>query len=115
MAVKTPVLGYPSKTAAVIALRKEGLSTSAIARKLFIAPSSVSALEASHARSMHQRSDRPEKDHGRAVLLTPDVYRLLGPHAARRDMSVSHLARLIIETAVDEKMIDAILDDEVAA
>lgn len=115
MASRQPTLGYPSKTAAVLALRKQGLSTRGIAHKLFIAPSSVSALEASHARTMHRLPDTPAKDHGRAVLLTPDVHRLLGPHAARRNMSVSHLARLIIEIAVDEKMIDAILDDGVAA
>lgn len=111
MGARKPALGYPSRTDAVIALRKQGLSTAIIARRLLITASQVSALEASHARSMNKRSDAPTKDHGRAVLLTADVHRLLGPHAAKRDMSVSHLARLLIETAVDDNMIDAILDD----
>ena len=35
----------------------------------------------------------------------------IGPHAARRDMHPNRLARLIVETVVDEKMVDAVLDD----
>jgi hypothetical protein len=35
----------------------------------------------------------------------------LGPHAARRNMHPNCLARLIVETVVDEGIIDAVLDD----
>ena len=35
----------------------------------------------------------------------------LRPYAARRGVSVNALARRIVETVVDEKMVDAVLDD----
>jgi len=36
----------------------------------------------------------------------------LGPHAAKRGIHPNHLARLLVEMAVDEGLIDSILDDE---
>jgi len=36
----------------------------------------------------------------------------LAPHAARRGVHVNTLARQIVETVVDERLVDAVLDDE---
>lgn len=93
-----PTLGYPSRTAAVMALRAEGLDTGAIAARIGISRECVSALE--HSAARHPR--RPPYPEGRAVLLAPDTFAALGPHAARRCIAPGTLARLIIETVLDE-------------
>lgn len=105
-----PALGYSSRSEAVIALRRRNLSTDEIARQLGITTSIVTALEHSAMRS-RTRQVLPASQHGRTVLFPIDVLDRLQPHAAKRGIHANHLARLIVETAVDEDMIDAILDD----
>lgn len=107
MSAAKPILGYPSHSAAVVALRSSGLSTAAIAAQLGIAHASVTAFEHSAGR----RRARPSEALGRTVLFPTDVLDRLAPHAARRGMHPNCLARLIVETVVDEDMIDAVLDD----
>lgn len=108
MSAPKPILGYPSHSAAVVALRAEGLSTTEIAGRLGIRHASVTAFEHSAGR---RRPQRPSEALGRTVLFPVDVLNALGPHAAKRGMHPNHLARLIVETVVDEGMIDAVLDD----
>jgi hypothetical protein len=45
------------------------------------------------------------------MVVPVDVLDALSPHAARRGMTVNHLARLIVTIIVDENMVDAVLDD----
>lgn len=108
MGAAKPCLGYPSRTAAVHGLRAQGLTTRAIAAAIGIPDNTVLALECGDRRI---RAIRPTEEMGRAVLFPVDVLAALGPHAARRGIHPNSLARLIVETAVDENMIDAILDD----
>jgi len=110
MGAAKPCLGYPSRTAAVIGLRQQGLSTRQIAESIGIEPKTVLALEVGASRPKRERSDYEYL--GRAVLVPTDVLDALGPHAAKRGISVNGLARLIISTVVDEGMIDAVLDDD---
>jgi len=49
---------------------------------------------------------------GRTIVFPVDILDALRPHAAKRGMHVNSLARRIVETVVDEKMVDALLDDE---
>ncbi|KEZ00118.1 hypothetical protein AI27_12685 [Sphingomonas sp. BHC-A] len=104
-----PALGYPSRTAAVVALRAQGMNTSQIGNALGIANKTVVALEIGSSRP------RREPGHstmlGRTVVIPTDVLDALGPHAARRCISVNALARLIVTTVIDDGMIDAVLDD----
>lgn len=109
MGAAKPCLGYPSRTAAVIGLRKQGLTTGQIAQAIGISAKTVTALECGSGRPTRERSDREYL--GRAVLVSTDVLDALGPHAAKRGISVNSLARLIVHTVVDEGMIDAVLDD----
>jgi hypothetical protein len=111
MSSAKPILGYPSYSAAVVALRAAGLPTAAIAARLGIKHASVTAFEHSAGRRKH----RPAEAKGRTVLFPVDVLAALGPHAARRNIHPNCLARLIVETVVDEGMIDAVLDDGCAA
>lgn len=105
-----PTLGYPTRTAAVLALRNQRMSTSEIARAIGINESTVTALEHSAGRR-RGRAPRRHEELCRTVLFPVDVLDVLGPHAARRNMHPNRLARLIVETVVDENMIDAVLDD----
>ena len=104
-----PCLGYPTRTAAVHALRGEGLSTRAIAREIGIPEKNVIALECSGSRP--KRMPRPSEALGRTVVLPVDVLNSLGPHAARRNISPNHLVRLLISTIVDEGLVDSVMDD----
>lgn len=101
--------GYPSRTAAIIAYRRAGASTGEIADLIGINANTVTALEASAARS--QRRAASTEHPGRAVLLPVETFDKLSPHAAKRGRSVSHLVRALIQTVVEENMIDAVLDD----
>ncbi|MFO6448637.1 hypothetical protein ACLBKU_15995 [Erythrobacter sp. NE805] len=109
MGASKPCLGYPSRTAAVLGLRQQGLTTRQIANAIGISTSTVTALECGSSRPKRERSDYQYL--GRAVLVPTDVLHALGPHAAKRGVSVNGLARLIVCTVVDEGMIDAVLDD----
>jgi transcriptional regulator with XRE-family HTH domain len=109
MGAAKPCLGYPSRTAAVLGLRQQGLNTGQIAQAIGIKPQTVTALECGSSRPQRERSDYQYL--GRAVLVPTDVLDALGPHAAKRGISVNNLARLIVSTVVDEGMIDAVLDD----
>lgn len=100
-----PTLGYPSRTAAVLALRAQRLPTDKIAARIGIEPKTVIALEVSAGRARHMAQSC------RTVLFPLDVLDQLGPHAARRGTTANELARRIVETVLDDKMVDAVLDD----
>lgn len=108
-----PTLGYANRTEAVLALRGQGLDTTAIAARVGIEPKTVGALEASAARSK-ARARRPAEEQGRTVLFPVDVLNGLRRPAERRGIHPNHLARLIIEAVIDGKLVDAVLDDEEA-
>lgn len=108
MPVRKPVLGYPSKTDAVLALRLKGRSTQEIAKAIGCRIQTVAAFE----RSAANRRPRDEEDHpGRVLLLREETFVDLQPHATRRRCGVSELARRIVETVVDAGLVDAVLDD----
>lgn len=109
MGAPKPCLGYPSRTAAVVGLRGKGLTTRQIAEAIGIGISTVSALELGSGRP--RRAPRASEQLGRTVVIPIDVLDQLGPHAAKRCVSVNHLVRLLISTIVDEGMVDAIMDD----
>ncbi len=109
MGTRKQTLGFPSRTDAVLAMRSQRLSTRQIAERIGIPESTVTALE--HSAGRARRQPRPHEELCRTVLFPLDVLDALGPHAARRNMHPNRLARLIVEIVVDEKMIDAVLDD----
>lgn len=111
MGAAKPTLGYPSRTDAVLALRASGLTTSQIAARIGIADATVTALEHSSGRA-RLRAKRPAEVNGRTILFPRHLLDQLGPHAAKRGIHPNTLARMIVEIAVDELLIDSILDDE---
>jgi hypothetical protein len=107
-----PTLGYPSRTAAVLALRQQRLTTAEIGARIGIPPQTVAALEASTRRERGLSSaseDRGERY--RTVLFPIELLRDLRPHAVKRDITVNELARQIVEAAIQGKLVDAVLDD----
>lgn len=110
MGAPKQTLGYSSRTEAVLALRASGLSTRQIAERIGIPENTVTALEHSSGRAK-KRPTRPSEENGRTILFPCRVLDRLGPHAAKRGIHPNHLARLLVEVAVDEGLIDSILDD----
>lgn len=103
-----PTLGYPSRTAAVLDLRAKGLSTAEIARRIGIDSAVVSALELT-TRRWRGRQTRPAES--RAIVFPAEVLDRARPHAARRGISANELVRRLVVHAIDEDMVDAVLDD----
>lgn len=101
-------LGYPSRTAAVAALRQSGLSTQQIANRIGIEPKTVSALEADQRRTRAATATIPS-----GVVFPLSVRLRLRPAAARRSMSVEQLMVEMMERIADDCLVDAILDDGV--
>jgi hypothetical protein len=101
-----PALGYPSRTAAVLALRADSVPTTEIAERLGIEAKTVAALENSAARSRALAAEG-----NRTILFPPELIEALMPHAARRGISANALARRLIETVVESELVDAVLDD----
>lgn len=104
--MKKPTLGYPSRTDAVLAMRAQNIPTNVIAARCGIDLKTVSALE-----SCAGRRRRPAAAGNRTVLFPQDLLSSLGPHAARRGITPNELARRIVETVIDDGLIDSVLDD----
>lgn len=107
-----PSLGYPSRTAAVIALRQQGCTTREIAERVGIEPKTVTALECSawpRRATTGQSGTVYSHDFGSVPL---NIRQMLRPHAAKRGMTTDRLMREIIEAVVIGKLVDAVLDDD---
>ncbi len=105
-----PTLGFSSRTEAVLALRSDGCTTRQIADRIGIPENTVTALEHSSGRAK-VRALRPAELNGRTVLFPRYLLDRLGPHAAKRCVHPNSLARMIVEIAVDDDLVDSILDD----
>jgi hypothetical protein len=111
MGAPKPCLGYRSRTEAVLALRKAGYSTAAIAEKIGIEVNAVSALESSGMRH-HDRCTPVKIPAARNALLLPQkLINALAPHAELRGLRPTELAFCILETVVNDGMVNAVLDD----
>ncbi len=104
-----PTLGYPTRTDAVMGLRRQGRTTREIAAALGVETKTVTALE--HSAGRARRTPRPCEEMGRTIVFQVDVLDALRPHAAARGVHVNALARRIVEEVVDAGLVDAVLDD----
>lgn len=100
--MSTPTLGYPSKTAAVIALSGEGKSAREIATLLGERPGDVRRI-----RNQARRDQRGR----RFAEITADVAEELQAHAQRRSVTINKLAQIILINVVEDGLIEAVLDD----
>lgn len=97
MPTAMPTKGYPSRIAAINALKRKGLGPTKIGKELGLSGRQVGCLMQSNRRAV--------------VNFPRDTLELLRPHAKKRRMSVSGLAIALVFAAADEGMVDAILDD----
>lgn len=108
-------LGHPTRTAAVQALRVQGLTTKQIANRIGIETKTVTALEASARRSGSAKTGLPRGRYmpspQNTVEMDVNTIRALRPHAARRSTTVAHLAKQLLAVLADDNLVDALLDD----
>jgi hypothetical protein len=111
MVARIPTIGYASRTDAVEALRKAGLSTDEIVSKLSISKVNVYSLER-EAKVRCAKRDRTTRRVRFAVLLTEQTLKDLHPHADLRNITANKLCQHIIEAVVSRNAIDDILNAE---
>lgn len=95
-----PVLGYASKSEAVVALRGLGWTERQIADKLGIKPNTVTSLEAKH----RQRAAKWRQ------TVEVNVHHDLIREASRRQLTTDELVNRILRNVVQDKLFNAILD-----
>lgn len=105
-----PCLGYPSRTAAVLAMLDAGRTHRQIGDAIGIAPATVAALANSGMRANSRTGRRQRLDHRTVVIEVETLNALVRP-AIRRNISVAVLVRRLIDTIVAHDMVDAVLDD----
>jgi len=103
-----PVMGYPSRTAAIRALEAEGMKRGEIARLLGMKSKDVSssACTAKKHRPKSFAFNKPQQ-----VYLGIHTVAALKPHADARGILPTKLVQMLIDTVVRDDMVDAVLDD----
>ena len=99
-----PTLGYPSRTAACVALNKRGLTDRQIADKIGIEPGTVAALRHS-ARRTGERSNF-------TINLSSEASSTLRMAATGRAIQSTTLIERLIEVICADDMFDAVLDED---
>lgn len=115
MSGPVPALGYPSRTAAALALRAGGVTDAEIALRLGISTHAVTGLISSAARRGKHDGDIDRSRPGdaiRPVDLPSDLVQSMRRHAARRDTTVDNLIRQILSAVIHDDLVDAVLDDD---
>ena len=109
-----PCLGYPSKTAAAMAMIASGTERSLVAERLGLSLSALGALVDDQGRPRRdaraQRGATP-RDLVAPVTISLATLEMLRPYARRSDMTVEALVRSIVDTVALERLVDAVLDD----
>lgn len=114
MGVGKPVLGYPSRTAAVLALRDQGMKNPEIASRIGIDGKTVAALLCNRGQREGGVS-QPATPRATGLIVPADVVSDLRAHAMRRSISVDRLILTLLERIAIDGLVDAVLDDAVPA
>ncbi|GAB4368161.1 MAG: hypothetical protein Kow00114_27260 [Kiloniellaceae bacterium] len=111
-----PTLGYPSRTACILALREEGKTVAEIAAAIGIPEHRVNSLDWFGTQARKRRRGPLSYDvDGPAVEFPGQMLDSLKPAARRRGMGVHHLVRKLVEKIVEDGLVEAVLDDAAAA
>jgi hypothetical protein len=105
-----PTKGYQSLTAAVAALMEQGKSDESVAAELGISKNRVAV--AKHSIRKHSKRQPAGTHSGINIEVPRTLMADLAPHAARRGMTPSKLAREILIAVIMDRMVDAVMDDE---
>ena len=104
MAKPIPTLGYPSRTAAVAALAKQGKSMPEIA--------DLVGITVKQAQNLYYDANKWRYERVK-VHLRRDILDELSPHARKRGINSHELAERILKVIQDDNLVDAILDDRI--
>ena len=109
-----PTLGYPTKHAAAKALRAKGLKPREIAALLGVSPSAAyQLLIYDKTRKRAPAGAQRWRESGRTSLcLGKRLTHALTPAAQARGLSVTQLARRLLQAAAEDNLVDAVLDDQ---
>lgn len=110
MSAPIPALGYPSRTAAAMALKDQGIGNGEIAARLGIDKNKVNSLLSSVGGNRQDRGARKNQT-AAPVAVTIEHRQKLRAAAAARRLTVDALMCLLIERIADDRLVDAILDD----
>lgn len=102
MAKPIPTLGYPTRSAAVLALDEQKKSINEIADAIGITPKQAANLLYEGRKSRYDRTNIP---------VCKSVLRALEPHACRRKLNSRTLAERILKVVTESGLVDAVLDD----
>lgn len=97
-----PCLGYPSRSAAVLALRERGLSHHQIAARTGIPVENIGAL---------YHSARRSRDGVRSMPVQVATLKALAPAAEARGLTIAELVDRLLGAIADGQLVDAVLDD----
>lgn len=100
-----PTLGYPSKSAAIVALQEQGWKLREIGDRLGMTERQASSL----ATRYRQREKRKAGE--RTLVLDPLLHTDLRRHAVHYGTSVEQLVFRLLMVIVSDKLVDAILDE----
>ncbi len=103
-------LGYPSRVAAIAALRGKDMTEREIAALIGIKPATVTSLEA-RARKRGSLG----RGHAYAVRVSGEVLCDMQDAAADRQITPATLANTLLRTIARDGLFDAILDDLAAS
>lgn len=103
MGAAKPCLGYPSRTAAVEALRRQRVPDRVIAERIGIPVSTVAALGCDARRSARSAL---------RVWINGDLADAIREEAAARRRTPEKLVTDLVAAALADDMIDAILDED---
>jgi hypothetical protein len=103
MGAPIPVLGYRSRTDAVMALRAQGKSYAEIAEMIGVDRRRVAQL-------VHM-GKRAKRKYGVDLHVSDKIASQLLPHAAERKVDLPTLALRILQATAEGGLIDAVLDD----
>ncbi len=104
---RAPVLGYPSRSAACVLLRAEGLSNIEILARFAEAGEAITSQQISTL--VHDQRLR-----GSSRRLPEIVIARLAPSAQARGVSAVELAEELLAVIARDDMVDAVLDDQTA-
>ncbi|WP_414461749.1 hypothetical protein [Hyphomicrobium sp. DY-1] len=109
MPAPEPILGYPSKTAAVRDLfDNKKMKRREIAELLDIEISTVSSLI---FYSKNGKRQDPARADDRMMQMPGDLFALAKSDAERRRITPHELFRRIVRAVIEEGIVDAVLDD----
>ncbi len=94
-------LGYPSRTAAILALREQGLTLQQAADKIGISLSSTAGLVASAQRNSQKLT----------IRIPANVATMIDTAARKRGVRQDYLAVKLLAAVAADDLFDAVLDD----